>query len=70
MATSTLEQYRIADFIDWHAKKLLVLNPEFQRRDVWTTSAKILLIDTILRQLPIPKVYFRTRIDVMGDVFD
>lgn len=64
MGTSTLEQYRIADFLDWHAKKLLVLNPEFQRRAVWTTSAKILLVDTILRELPIPKVYIRTRIDV------
>jgi Protein of unknown function DUF262 len=64
VATSTLEQYRIADFLDWHAKKLLVLNPDFQRRAVWTTSAKILLVDTILRQLPIPKVYIRTRIEV------
>jgi hypothetical protein len=47
VAGSTLEQYRIADFLDWHSKKLLVLNPEFQRRAVWTTSAKILLVDTV-----------------------
>lgn len=64
MSTATLEQYRIADFLEWYSKKGLILNPDFQRRAVWTTSAKILLIDTILRQLPIPKVYIRTRIDV------
>lgn len=59
-----LEQYRVTDFLDWYSQKLLILNPDFQRRAVWTTSAKILLVDTILRQLPIPKVYIRTRIDV------
>ena len=75
LAASTLEHYRVADFLEWYAKKLLILNPEFQRRSVWTVSAKILLIDTILRQYPIPKVYIRTKIDVrtktaIGEVVD
>lgn len=64
MATSILEQYRIADFLEWNAKHVLKLNPEFQRREVWTPAAKILLIDTILRRLPIPKVFIRTKVDV------
>src|SRR6266511_5254120 len=62
-ATTILEQYRIADFLEWHERKQLLLNPYFQRRSVWTQTAKILLIDTILRRLPIPKVYMRTQID-------
>lgn len=61
---SLLEQYRIADFLDWHREKRLELNPDFQRGSVWTPAARTFLIDTILRQLPIPKVYFRTRVNV------
>ncbi len=61
---SFLEQYRIADFIDWKRQKRLELNPDFQRGSVWSPQARIFLIDTILRRLPIPKVYLRTRIDV------
>ncbi|MFA5027308.1 MAG: DUF262 domain-containing protein [Candidatus Methylomirabilota bacterium] len=61
---SLLEQYRITDFLDWQSEKRLVLNPNFQRGSVWTPAARTYLIDTILRQLPIPKVYLRTSIDV------
>ena len=62
---SILEQYRVSDFLEWHQKKALTLNPDFQRGDVWSPAAKTFLIDTILRQLPIPKVYLRTRVDVV-----
>ena len=61
---SILEQYRISDFIDWRKQKRLNLNPDFQRGSVWSPAARTFLIDTILRQLPIPKVYLRTKIDV------
>jgi len=64
MVSSVLEQYQISDFLDWYEKKRLVLNPEFQRRNVWTTPAKSFLIDTILRKLPVPKIYMRTKIDL------
>lgn len=61
---SLLEQYRIADFLEWHTEKRLVLNPDFQRGSVWTPAARSYLMDSILRKLPIPKVYLRTKIDV------
>lgn len=61
---SILEQYRISDFLDWNREKRLNLNPDFQRGSVWNPAARTFLIDTILRQLPIPKVYLRTIIDV------
>jgi len=62
---SILEQYRIADFLEWKREKRLELNPDFQRGDVWSPAAKTFLIDTILRKLPVPKVYLRTRVDVL-----
>lgn len=66
MSTTTiLEQYRVADFVEWYNEKKLTLNPEFQRGEVWTPAARSYLIDTILRQLPIPKIYLRTKVDVV-----
>jgi hypothetical protein len=53
VATSNLEQYRVADILEWYEKKQLVLNPLFQRRSVWSAAAKTYLVDTLLRQLSI-----------------
>lgn len=66
MAKSVLEQYQVADFIEWHTQKRLRLNPHFQRRRVWTLDGKSYLIDTLLRGLPMPKVYMRTVVDVVS----
>ncbi len=61
---SILEQYRISDFVEWNKQKALEINSDFQRGNVWKPAARTMLIDTILRQLPIPKVYLRTKINV------
>ncbi len=61
---SILEQYRISDFLEWNRQKALEINTDFQRGGVWQPAARTMLIDTILRQLPIPKVYLRTKINV------
>lgn len=58
-----LEQFRITDFIAWRDAKALKLNPEFQRGSVWSPAARIMLIDTILRDLPVPKIFIRSKID-------
>ena len=60
---SVPQTYTISDFIEWQKKKQLVLSPDFQRGSVWTTAAKVFLIDTILNDLPMPQVYFRTKVD-------
>lgn len=65
MATSILEQFRISDLLEWHNQKKLITNPVFQRRNIWTVTAKVFLIDTILRQLSMPKIYMRTKIDLL-----
>jgi len=64
MATeSILEQYRIHDFVSWNENKELELNPYFQRRSVWDPQARTLLIDSVLRRMPVPKIYMRTKLD-------
>ena len=63
---SVPQTYTISDVIEWHNKDQLVLSPEFQRGSVWTTTAKVFLIDTILNELPLPQVYFRTKIDPLS----
>ena len=48
--------YSVNDFRDWNNAGTLELAPKFQRRSVWTGKARSYLIDTILRDLPMPKV--------------
>ena len=55
--------YSVGDFREWNASGQLVLSPRFQRRDVWTETARSYLMDTIIRGLPIPKVFIRQIID-------
>ena len=62
MAGTLLEQYRIADLLEWYKEKKLVINRSFQRRNVWSVDARVYLIDTILRKLSMPKMYMRTKI--------
>jgi hypothetical protein len=62
--SSDLQQYTVADFLEWSEKQQLKLSPEFQRGSVWPAAARTYLIDTILRRLPVPKIYVRTRVDL------
>jgi len=63
MATAKPITWQIADVIQWYRKKELITNERFQRHSVWTPQAKTYLIDTILQELPIPKIYIRTLLD-------
>lgn len=56
--------YSVNDFYEWHKKDVLQLSPKFQRRTVWSEKAKSYLIDTIIRGLPVPKIYMRQFINV------
>ena len=38
-------------------RKRINTNPDFQRPAVWGTSQKQLLVDTILRDYDVPKLY-------------
>lgn len=53
----------ISDIRDWSELNRLVLRPDFQRREVWSPAARVMLIDTILRGIPMPKVFLATRLE-------
>ena len=48
--------YSINDFIEWDDRGQLEISPKFQRRSVWSPQAKSYLIDTILKDKPLPKI--------------
>lgn len=52
----------IGDILEWQRHDALILNPPYQRRSVWTSRAKSLLIDSILRNYPIPLIFLTNRI--------
>ena len=56
--------FRIADFWEWDNRKELILSPKYQRRRVSSEKAKSYLIDTILRGLPLPKVFMKYSVDI------
>jgi hypothetical protein len=50
-------------------RKRINTNPDFQRPPVWGTSQKQLLVDTILRNYDVPKLYWR-RTGTKPDTYD
>ena len=52
----------ISDIRDWSNTERLELRPDFQRRSVWSTPARIMLMDTILRGVPMPKIFLSNTI--------
>ena len=63
MATSKPITLQVSDLVQWYRNQELVINETFQRHSVWTTSAKTFLIDTMLKELPLPKIFIRTQVD-------
>ena len=55
--------YSINDFLEWEDKGQLELSPKFQRRSVWTDTARSYLMDTIVRGKPIPKLFIRQKLN-------
>lgn len=51
--------FKVSDFVSWKKQGSLNLSPNFQRRPVWQPGAKSYLIDTIVRNLPIPIIFLR-----------
>lgn len=62
MAKWNSSPHPISDLRDWHTNKLLELQPAFQRQEVWSQAARNMLIDTILRGIPMPKIFLANRL--------
>ncbi len=58
--------YSVNDFREWSNTNVLELAPRFQRRPVWSPKARSYLIDSIIRGLPMPKIFMRQHIDDAG----
>lgn len=57
-------KYSIAEIAEWFRSRVLVVNTEYQRAGgLWPSPAKSYFIDTILKEFPFPKVYFRESVD-------
>ena len=54
--------HTVSDFRKWSNDSQLELQPDFQRKAVWNKAAKIMLIDTILRNIPMPKIFLQTKL--------
>lgn len=54
--------HTIADIRDWSHRGALILQPDYQRREVWGTAARIMLIDSIINGIPIPKIFVSSNI--------
>ena len=52
----------VADFLEASEDGRLEIQPDFQRKEVWSKSAKIMLIDSILWNVPMPKILVQTLI--------
>lgn len=58
--------YKVSDFLSWQRGKSLVLSPSFQRRPVWSATAKSFLIDTVARGLPMPIIFLREQTNLQS----
>jgi len=57
----------ISWFKDLNLEQKLVFKPPFQRNPVWLPKHKAYLVDTVLRNLPVPEVYIQKDTDVQGN---
>lgn len=55
--------YNINDFLTWRDSGELIISPKYQRNSVWNQKVQSYLIDTIIRELPIPQIYLRQIVD-------
>jgi hypothetical protein len=49
---------KVSEIIEFKKRNLLLVDEEYQRGAVWSLRQERLLIDSILREYPIPKFYF------------
>lgn len=54
--------HAISDIRDWNDSGTLLLTPDYQRREVWGDAARIMLIDSILNGIPMPKIFVSSKI--------
>ncbi len=61
---ATLESAMVSTLLEWYDEKSLVVNPDFQRREVWPVRAKSYFVDSVIRHRPSPNMYIRSKVDL------
>jgi hypothetical protein len=51
------DDLKVEDILKLKSQQMLVINPEYQRGNVWTLTQKRKLVDSVLRGYPIPLIY-------------
>lgn len=54
--------HAISDIRDWNRQGILILQPDYQRKEVWGDAAKMMLVDSILTGIPMPKIFVSSAI--------
>ncbi len=62
MKTWISSPHPISDIRDWKQLERLEIKPDFQRLEVWSEAAKVMLMDTIFRGIPMPKIFVASTI--------
>lgn len=57
------DTWPISEFVGYAEDNDLNLSPSYQRADVWPTSSSQLLIESILRGIPLPSIIILERVD-------
>lgn len=63
MTTYTRTMLKIGEVVRLWDRRELILQPKFQRRAAWEDDARSYLIDTVVRRLPMPKIYLRRTVN-------
>ncbi|MCL2659428.1 MAG: DUF262 domain-containing protein [Acidobacteriaceae bacterium] len=57
--------HTISDIQGWNNDGTLLIQPDYQRREVWGDAARVMLIDSILNDIPMPKIFVSNTIKDM-----
>lgn len=68
MINRTPNRQSVAWFVDLINRKLMILDPPYQRRSVWAKSYKVFFIDTIMRNYPSPPIFLNVVVNSDGIV--
>ena len=53
----TRGEYTVAELLDLRRNEMLKANPEYQRGEVWSSTQQKKLIDSVMREYPLPLIY-------------
>ena len=56
-------QYSVNDFLQWKDRDEIILQPRFQRRDVWSDKARSYFMDSVISVKPTHKIFIREMIN-------